>query len=94
MFAEVPVQLGNLPIGMYCLFPQGVVSFFKLANFPPFFDIEEEGKVAAEFFPSHFVLHHKGETLEVFFQTTYEYKKMPMLLKWLQQLQLQAPVLQ
>jgi hypothetical protein len=63
-----------------------------MVNYPPFFDLEQEGEIRGEFFPDGFSLHSKTGSEDFFFRTIYEYKKIPILLTWLQSLKLENPI--
>jgi hypothetical protein len=96
MFHQLSCQLGNLPIALHCIFPQGSVAFSKLANFPAFIDLADvdDERISGTFYPDGFTLYNSktdADGEDFFFRTVYQYKEIPLLKKWLQQLNLSMP---
>lgn len=91
MSFSIQAQLGNLPIVMECLVPEAHVRFQRMVAFPFFFDID--GEVLGFYDDSGFRLEPPAGPIsqEFFYGQWYAYKEIPILLKWLQQFQLQSP---
>jgi hypothetical protein len=83
---QLQIPLGQLPVNLVLL-SNGCVVFIKVASFDVIFDQAPEG-VDAVFMDDHFIID--GE--EHSYNTMYEYKHIPGMLKWLQQQNLQEPV--
>lgn len=84
------VQIGqSFPVILCCL-QDGTVAFAKVHNFSPVWDMPEDGQIGAYFSPlTIWVFEPQGAEIQLEYSTTYRYKEMPLLLKWLQQQKLQ-----
>lgn len=86
---QVQVPIGNLPINLVLVGNReyGQIVLIKVADFEEF-DIT--GEVAAKVGNS-IVLKSSEGSGTFNYNTLYDYKQLPLLLKWLQQLNLREP---
>lgn len=91
---QVQVPLGGLPVNLVLVGnrEQGKVVFVKVARIAKcIIDHAKLDEVNAAFTESTIYLHD-NETEEQFaYDTIYEYKEIPLMLRWLQQQKLQQP---
>lgn len=85
----INLQLASLPIQLI-LAENGQVAFQKMGNFKTILDQPETGVQAIIDDDGIYI----GAETEVCFNTLYNYKEMPELLAWLQQMNLEAPNLE
>lgn len=78
-----------MPINLVLL-GTGHVAFIRVAAFKALFDQCEEGGVSAEFYEGDFSVG--GEVFQ--YNTSYPYKELPDMLKWLKAQSLIAPIIQ
>jgi hypothetical protein len=90
---QVQVPIGGLPINLVLVGNKetGKVVFVKVAEVGVIVENFEDGKVAATFWNDCFHLRD-GELEEDFdYDTIHDYKNIPLMLRWLQQQNLQQP---
>lgn len=93
----VQVPIGTLPVNLLMFPAVAGVAFVKVREFGLVGDFNYEGKNAVEayFFPGSFVFSDDGLLAEgatdYFYGTIYQYKEIPLMLKWLQQQNLENP---
>lgn len=90
---QLQVPIGNLPVNLVLVGNKevGRVAFVQIRTVGVIVETFEEGKVAATFFNDCFHLRD-GEVEEDFdYDTVYAYKEIPLMLRWLQQQNLQQP---
>lgn len=87
MIYQVQVPIGNMPVQLVLL-SDGTLVFIKVARFGTILDQAPEGGVGAVFTDDNFQID--GE--DFWYNTIYQYKEKPNMLKWLQQQNLQEPV--
>lgn len=91
MLQQVQVHLGGLPIILVCL-SDGTVVFVPVAAFSAIVDVGQE--VNAWIFPDEFFLcdNVTGSVHDYSYNTIYEYKNLPDMLRWLKQFKLELNV--
>lgn len=90
---QVQVPIGSLPINLVLVgnkFRGGVV-FVKVAPFRTIIDQAENGQIAAVFTQQDFTLLSDDAADSFEYNTVYEYKDIPVMLRWLQQQKLEQP---
>lgn len=90
---QCQVPLGSLPINLVLVGnrEQGRVVFVKVAPVGVIVENEVRDKVSAWFDEEGFTLFDQGTGETFNYNTLYEYKEIPLMLRWLQQQQLQQP---
>lgn len=86
MVYQCQIPIGNLPVNLVLL-STGALVFVRVATIGTLIDVAPEGGVGAKFFDDNFEI--EGE--EFYYNTIYEYKGKPNMLKWLQQQNLTEP---
>jgi hypothetical protein len=92
---QVQVPIGSLPVNLVLVGnkEEGKVAFVKVAPVGLILENVQQGKeVAAMFAEDEFCISNTDMETEVFnYDTIYDYKNIPLMLKWLQQQKLQQP---
>lgn len=91
---QLQIPIGSLPINLILVGnrQQAGVVFVPVRDVGVVIEPLEAGKVAAIFFNYGFCLGDKSGLEEEFsYETIYEYKNIPLMLRWLQQQNLQEP---
>ena len=84
---QIQVAIANMPVNLVLL-SNSTLAFVRVAQFKALFDTPPfEYGISAAFYEEDFSLG--GETFA--YNTAYEYKNIPNMLKWLQQQRLQLP---
>lgn len=93
MTYQAQIPLGGLPVHLVLVGDntQGRVVFVKVAPVGLIFDQRERSLVSAWFDESGFTLFDQHESADYQYDTMYEYKELPLMLKWLQQQNLPQP---
>jgi hypothetical protein len=91
MIHQVQMPMGALPVNLILIgnASQGAVAFIRSAITKTVFD---QGEVSARIDEDGILLHTGQEMLDINYNTIYEYKQIPLLLKWLQQQNMQEPL--
>lgn len=87
---QMQMALANMPINLVIL-SNGTLAFVRVTEFKALFDMAStpEG-VSAEFYENMFLI----DGVEYEYNSTYAYKTIPKMLKWLQAQNLINPFLQ
>lgn len=89
----VQVPLGRLPLTLFCL-SNGTVAIglsqHPLAPFKDLLDVFPDG-VSAHFHTEGFEVSREGTVEQYSYGEQIRYKQQPLLLKWLQQQELESP---
>lgn len=91
---QVQVPLGNLPVHLVLVGnkARGRVAFVKVAPVGLILESVVAGKVGAMFTEDDFSLSSDDGNVEAFdYNKVYDYKEIPLMLRWLQQQRLQQP---
>lgn len=87
----VQVPLAGLPVHLICL-STGLVMFTPVAKISVVWCPSQQG-VSAYLLADHFQLYAKDvEPVDFEYQRMYDYRQVPLLRQWLQELNLQNPL--
>jgi hypothetical protein len=91
MMFQAQIPIGSLPINLVLVGNQhkGAVVFVVVAPINNI--VYDEGTVSAAIDYQGFTLDDGDEYENFVYNTVYEYKSIPLMLKWLQQQNLQVP---
>lgn len=89
----IQVPLGRLPLHLVCLSNGCVAIVIQQSPFNPFRDLLDLSLhgVSADFSTTGFRMYRGDESEEYGYGQQIEYKQQPLLLKWLQQQELEMP---
>lgn len=89
---QVSIPLAGLPFHLVCI-NNGTVVFVKHLNFNTIWDSAEPGGVGANYDMQRISLwNDQGDEFDVFYNTMYDYRVLPLLKAWLIQQNLQYPI--
>lgn len=93
MIYQVQIPIGNMPINLVLVGNQthGSLVYIRVSSFAPIFDQGGIGDVSGYFDNESFAFTKGNEMKEFFYNTVYEYKKVPLMLQWLKQQRLPEP---
>lgn len=90
---QLQVPIGNLPVHLVLVGnkERGRVAFVRVQPFKTVVDQGPAGGVDATFFQECFHLGYADLEEQFEYETVYDYKDIPLMLRWLQQQNLQQP---
>lgn len=91
MLQQIQIPVRGLPIHLVLL-SNGMVVFVRVAAFSAIIEATKtDGSPYGNFFEEDFILYVNKESNEFSYNTMYDYKTIPVMLKWLKSQELQTP---
>lgn len=87
---QVAIQLGNMPLNLVCL-SNGLIAFTRTQHFSTIWECGEGYQVCIDHDGISFSGDKLAEPLDILYNSMTEWRDKPILLQWLQSMQLTQP---